>query len=467
LHRHYILAHTRKLRLFVALLFAGCGGSPGVDDDASVPDRRPPDLRDSDLGVVDAATGTTANVITDGAVSPDAGATDTGVADTGVADFSRPSDLALVAPPLADGGVINVPEMRPFVATALAVQADGKIVFAGEGGYNPLSFALLRANADGTIDTKFGDQGLDIIPVQFGSCLVCETNASAVAIQPDGKIVAVGYDAVGQFAGSDPPTHNLQVVRTLPDGGLDPAFVAPASIAGPARSVASSLALGPDGTIFVSGQLGSVGLIGRFLPDGSIDSGFGDQGFVRTDTWDPEAAAGSMVVQPDGRIVVELIFDTSNTRQALLARLDGKSGALDPTFGTGGMTPVFSPAYTMDPLVQRPDGRLLFAGDRLYQLDADGALDPAFGTAKAAVLLAIPGRSVVVQPRGLFMFGKGPSLGPELIPFDGSGNPGAPTVLLADPAAWTIGAAAAPDGSLVAAFQDKVHPGVFLARFAP
>ena len=80
-------------------------------------------------------------------------------------------------------------------ARGVAIQADGKIVAVGEVGVNPnLDFALARYNADGSLDTTFGVNGL--VTTEFNGT----DRARGVAIQSDGKIVAVGQDGTSDFA---------------------------------------------------------------------------------------------------------------------------------------------------------------------------------------------------------------------------------------------------------------------------
>jgi uncharacterized delta-60 repeat protein len=76
-------------------------------------------------------------------------------------------------------------------ATAVALQPDGKIVAAGDSGapYGYLDFALARFNSDGSLDTNFNFNGFITTDV-LG---LNDTNlGNAVALQPDGKIVEVG-----------------------------------------------------------------------------------------------------------------------------------------------------------------------------------------------------------------------------------------------------------------------------------
>ncbi len=93
------------------------------------------------------------------------------------------------------------------LAFAVALQPDGKIVAAGRSSFD---FALARYNADGSLDPTFGTGGK--VTTDFGF-----DEAFAVALQPDGKIVAAGYAVVGSSL-------DFALARYNADGSLDPTF---------------------------------------------------------------------------------------------------------------------------------------------------------------------------------------------------------------------------------------------------
>ena len=72
----------------------------------------------------------------------------------------------------------------------MAIQADGKIVAAGHAFVSTNDFALVRYNADGTLDASFGIAGK--VTTDFGNRDI----AFAVATQADGQIVAAGSSEV-------------------------------------------------------------------------------------------------------------------------------------------------------------------------------------------------------------------------------------------------------------------------------
>lgn len=76
----------------------------------------------------------------------------------------------------------------------VAIQADGKIVAAGSTD-DESAFALARYNADGMADTTFGEVGGTTTDVTTG-----HDGVSAVAMQADGKIVAAGDGTSSVFA---------------------------------------------------------------------------------------------------------------------------------------------------------------------------------------------------------------------------------------------------------------------------
>src|SRR5215208_3590874 len=73
-------------------------------------------------------------------------------------------------------------------ATAVALQGDGRIVAVGSGGIGSSDFALARYNLNGTLDLSFSGDGRQT--TDFGD--VDGGGAAGVVLQGNGKIVAVG-----------------------------------------------------------------------------------------------------------------------------------------------------------------------------------------------------------------------------------------------------------------------------------
>jgi uncharacterized delta-60 repeat protein len=203
---------------------------------------------------------------------------------------------------------------------AVAIQPDGKIVAVGaDFRGSRTDFALARYNADGTLDRSFGQGGRVVTKVGDGS-----SDPSALVVQPDGKLVAAG-SAGGNFA----------LVRYGADGKLDPSFGSGGTVVMDAGDV-SALAIQRDRKLVAAGVKNpDEGFpkfaLARFLEDGSLDGSFGDGGKLLTD-FHRRAVANAVVVRPDGKLVVA---GTVGGLDFALARYTS-GGRLDDSFGRGG-----------------------------------------------------------------------------------------------------------------------------------
>jgi uncharacterized delta-60 repeat protein len=173
-------------------------------------------------------------------------------------------------------------------------------------------------------------------------------------------------------------------------GDLDPTFGAGGKVTTDfgGFDIASDVAVQPDGRIVVVGETFSAlnfWAIARYLPDGTLDAGFGTGGKTTTGF---DATSGSsattVLLQSDGKIVAAGFARGigATTIGFSLARYE-TSGALDPTFGAGGT--VFTPygGIAADAAIQA-DGKIVAVGSSgphfaLVRYDADGSLDPTFG----------------------------------------------------------------------------------------
>jgi uncharacterized delta-60 repeat protein len=278
-------------------------------------------------------------------------------------------------PSFGSGGIVRTPlGTGSAVARGVAVQPDGKIVVAGTavaGGQDV--FAVTRYNANGTLDSSFNHTGEALTP--FGTAA---SAANALALQPDGKIVAVGM-AGTQFA----------LARYNADGSLDPTFghggeVVTAFTASTAS--ANAVALQSDGKIVVAGDADTSFAIARYNANGTLDSSFvyGGQELVHFNAG--EADARSVAVGPDGKIVVAGTvsgWPSANANSFAVARLNA-NGTLDTTFGGwGGTTFSFGPNEEAADVALQTGGKILVAGTNngaftLARLNADGTLDRSF-----------------------------------------------------------------------------------------
>jgi len=219
------------------------------------------------------------------------------------------------------GGIVTTQVGARAIGPAIALQSDGKIVAAGGAGSSasaPMTTVLVRYNTNGTLDTSFGTPPTPTGMVFTDTAPSSSNFANAVAVQtPGDKIVVAGHAFVDFTA----DTSDIILLRYNADGTLDSA---PGSFGTNGVVVtdlgafdnAFSVALQPTvsnpnvANIVVSGNTGSGIAISsavlRFTPVGALDPTFGSGGIVRTSPTGPStaASANAVLVQPDRSIVV-------------------------------------------------------------------------------------------------------------------------------------------------------------------
>ena len=283
--------------------------------------------------------------------------------------------------------------------SSVVVQRDGKIVVAG--GAFPLfvflgDFKIVRYNPDGSLDGSFGDRG--IVTTSFPGQ---GSYASAVALQADGKIIAAGTDYI-DFSSDDSSNTDFALARYNPDGTPDTTF------GGGSGQVATDFDGFNDDAFSIlvqaDGKLVAVGSAKnptnfydfaavRYLSDGTIDTTFGTLGKVRTDFGDHNFdRARSAVLQRDGKIIAAgfAISHNGGVENFAVARYDS-NGVLDPSFGNDGMTQIDfgSCCQSATKVLLQRDGKIVAVGFPdsessdsdfvLARLDTSGLLDPTFG----------------------------------------------------------------------------------------
>lgn len=306
-------------------------------------------------------------------------------------------------------------------ARAVAVQADGKIVVAGGAGVTAKKGsttyrnALVRYNANGTLDQTFGSKG-EVVTAGTGG-------VADMVILPDGRIVTVGFSGTG----------DLMACRYNANGTLDTSFdgdgKAVVDIAGRVDG-ARSLAVQADGKIVVSGwtQVTETGmnaraLLVRFNSNGSLDTTFDGDGVVFPSAFgatnnENSAKTPTLALQADGKII--LGGSGPDGMDYLLGRYNA-DGSIDTTFGTNGLTQtnfgVGADAIDqIHALVVQADGRIVAAGGSTSPTNSlgtfavarytpEGALDTTFGTNGLTTFQSDPSyggsnRAVAIGPDG-------------------------------------------------------------------
>lgn len=273
------------------------------------------------------------------------------------------------------GGIVRTDVGGLAHANDIAIQTDGRIVVAGEthaagGGQNYL--IVVRYRRPGILDEGFADEG--VVKTRFGT--PADALGYGLAIQDDGKLVVSGE--VG---------NNWIVARLLSDGSLDPSFdedgvnFSAPKLIGEARDVQ----IQPDGRIVTAGRDFGASVVrfavARYLPNGSFDESFGDDGAQHTVFGRRRPAdAYSLALQADGKIVVVGRGSDGRDTRIALARYRA-SGQLDRRFGERGRVTAGFPQQGRSHddggravAIQR-NGRIVVAGfSQPHRMDDDFAI---------------------------------------------------------------------------------------------
>lgn len=270
---------------------------------------------------------------------------------------------------------------------AVSVQADGKILAVGGNSVSYSTSPLFeRFNADGTFDNTYHDNGFFV-----GPALSWQPTLTYFAFTGDGKI---------DVAAQEP--NDLDVFRYLPDGTLDGTFNVTgynrvAAVLGGAQ--VKSIDVSASGAVTLATFLfHGFGLEAcRFLAGGQQDSAFGG-GFVDLTVSGPGAASfGAVGEMSDGKIVATALADGNQFDVARYL----PDGTPDPSMGTNGVLVIqSSSSWGVRYAWPLANGQFLLGGSKPYgstsssfasflleRINADGSIDPTFGTNGVATLL--------------------------------------------------------------------------------
>ncbi len=278
-------------------------------------------------------------------------------------------------------GVGTTPSASGLIRGLAIQQSDGKLVVAGGNGED---FVVARYNADGGLDSSFGNGG--VVRTDIGTD--SSDTATSVALQDDGKVVVAG-SSEGDFA----------LARYNANGTLDTGFDADGKVTTDLNSesfdTANGVALQPgDDKIVVAGPSSSGGdsdfALARYNTDGSLDTNadadpgthFDTDGKVVADLGSNSDVANAVAIQGDGKIVVAGQFSNIAGSDFALARFDA-NGSPDNGFDTDGKltTDIGTNSFDVASAVTlQGDGKIVAAGTgdgnfALARYNTDGSLD--------------------------------------------------------------------------------------------
>lgn len=316
--------------------------------------------------------------------------------------YAAPSDLDAT---FGTGGKATVPIGTPTngdFSTAVALQRDGKVVVAGQcNGVNNIDFCVLRLDANGVVDSTFSFVGSTITTV--GSA---NDKAAAIAVQSDGKILVGG--SCLRTNSSD-----FCIVRYMQNGSLDLSFNGTGKVITMVSGngdLGNAIAIQPDGKIVMAGVCGLNFCAVRYLPSGAVDTSFNTTGTVMTPVGIGFAVATSVIVQPNGKIVL-----SGHCYEGFCATRYDAIGGLDISFNGNGkvVTPVTLNGGRSTASALYPNGKIAIVGyctSAFYykfcaaRYNEDGSLDLTFGGTGIVSTPMVSGHAVAnsatLQPDG-------------------------------------------------------------------
>ena len=267
-------------------------------------------------------------------------------------------------------------------------------------------FAAARYNTNGSLDTSFSNDGRFKTGYADGVEL-----ATAVAVQPDGKIVIAGWtDLNGSF--------DFAIARIDTGGTLDSPFSIRLTGFG-SDEFAHAVAIQPDGKIVVAGESHEDDgifefALARYTAGGSLDSSFDGDGRVETGISGARVGADAVAIQGNGRIVAAGWTIAGNDTDFELMRYN-TDGTLDTKFdGNGKQATEFGGSDRAAAVAVQADGSIVAAGSTsagiedsfdfaLARYNRHGALDGFFGGGDGKVTTHWAGgddyaRAVAIQP---------------------------------------------------------------------
>lgn len=299
------------------------------------------------------------------------------------------------------------------------VLSNGKFIITGFRDTITLTNAV-RFNANGSIDNLFGSNGIVYLQTKG-----TDEYIKKILVQPDNKIIAIGYRYAGEINKG-----TTAFIRYNANGTIDSSFGTNGIFLydDPGVNIHSAI-LQNDGKIVVSVLKYSFypdyyKYIGAFRlnTNGTMDYNFAPatNGLFLMEDVITEGYGNNIVQQPDGKILLTGNFDDPD-EPIVLIRLN-VNGTADNSFGINGML-VMDADTTINyvgSIVLQPDGKILLAGDKVYQDSlakffvmrflANGTVDNSFGNNGLATNPVLPLSytylaSMELQPGGKIIIG--------------------------------------------------------------
>jgi len=297
-------------------------------------------------------------------------------------------------PSFGTGGIAATTVGGSAVASAMAIDAEGRLIVVGDAQVSDADMAVVRYLPSGAPDPAFSGDG--VLTIDYPAVASSE-GANAVALDAQGRILIAGYVQTTNVA-------DIALIRLNTDGSVDSTFGPPGSSGFVRQDLygneenASAVALDAQGRILTVGTSEIAGdqdfVAARFDSNGILDTTFGSAGRSSVDL---TAAGGdfdtarAMSIDGQGRILLGGEADPAAANsQFALARLNG-DGSPDTSFGPpatpGRVTTTIGSASFISAVALDPENRIVVAGGAedgavfqfaLARYSSDGSLDGAF-----------------------------------------------------------------------------------------
>lgn len=237
-------------------------------------------------------------------------------------------------PTFGDTGKV-ITRLHPLslnLANTVLLQPDGKILVGGGGNSSaPITLgpeynlALVRYNTNGSLDTGFGNGG--IVETDLGSSV---EQIRALVVLNDGSILADGQNALVKYTAA---------------GSLDPSFASGGVLIHNLNIY--SMLVQPDGKIVSVGYswdnaTGMDFVVLRYLSNGTPDSSFGVNGVVRVDFGSIHDYAYKVHLKANGDLIVTGNSSVGDSKNKFAAVCLQSSGAINTAWGSQGLSVALS-----------------------------------------------------------------------------------------------------------------------------
>ncbi len=320
-------------------------------------------------------------------------------------------------------GVASVPvdaDGWQFTVRAVVVQPDGKAVVAGNeaksGSFD--RWGVRRFLVDGSPDPSFGVGGRVAL---FGT--VGKDTSWAVTIQPDGRVLVGGVTCVNVGTVKKPKQEwRLASVRLDADGALDPSWGSGGTaVTSLVTATLDEVRIGlqTDGKVVMAGRAGGSLLLVRWTTAGALDPTYGSGGTARHVM--PSSFAFLRGGALDGSDRLYVAMDMQGSAPASYVARITSSGALDAGFPIRNLTTDTQGIVTgpsVQGVVVQGDGKPLvlvrgrFGGTEfdciVLRYETSGALDGTFGSGGIARTFWVGednAREIALQPDGRILVG--------------------------------------------------------------